>query len=859
LSACALAIGAALVAVPTADGDQIKADNTAPLNTGSAWVGGAAPTASELAVFDNTPSAAHTTYSLGDDLQVWLGVKVLNPVAPITLSTGSTLTLGSAGLDLASATQSFTIGANLQLAASQSWTVAASSGLAVSGAVSGPGVTLTVGGAGNTTVTGPINTLTKLTKTGTGTLTLSGANGFTAATVNNGTLALAFTAQSPAANILPTSAAVTLAGGTLSVAGGPQTLDRLFLTAGGNTLTVAANTTLTLTNNFSKAADAPAVLRITNAGTIATGMATLGLLNDGASAYATFGYDHWAAISANRIVAASYSDFGSGTFNNSSANVNVTGNFATGGGTITSFRFAAPTAYTVSVSGTETTQGILVASTAAGAAFAGGILRPQGSSGTVNFPLFQNSTAGDLSISSVLANPSSATANLVKSGPGRALLSGANTYTGGTYVYEGTLAVTANAGLGLQTSAKDVTLDGGTLEAAGTFGLYNGSPGVNNRNVVLGQKGGTLAAIAGNTLTVAGTISGNNPLAIAGPGVVQLTGTNAAAATTINPGGTFRIGNGGTGGTLGANPVTNNGTLAFNRSNAVSVSAPISGTGALTHLGASSLTFTSPVSLTGLTTLGANSLIFSGTGLTAHSLGRVSGPGLLQVTGLARLTSDGLAVDTLQVDGLLTVRQNGGAAGASLVNALSLTGTLDLTDNVLALQSTSLTKASAVASLQTFISSGSAGGTWAGPGLTSSLLPANASATLALADNADLHLSSYRGLTGLSDNALLVTLAKYGDATLDGTVNAADLAILDAHWHQSTAALWSAGDFTGDGHVDAFDLTALLSNWQPSAGDAATALAAFPQLNEAVVPEPTSLSLLALGAIPLLLRRPKRT
>ena len=59
--------------------------------------------------------------------------------------------------------------------------------------------------------------------------------------------------------------------------------------------------------------------------------------------------------------------------------------------------------------------------------------------------------------------------------------------------------------------------------------------------------------------------------------------------------------------------------------------------------------------------------------------------------------------------------------------------------------------------------------------------------------------------------------------------------------------------------VDAFDLTALLSNWQPSAGDAATALAAFPQLNEAVVPEPTSLSLLALGAIPLLLRRPKRT
>ena len=83
-------------------------------------------------------------------------------------------------------------------------------------------------------------------------------------------------------------------------------------------------------------------------------------------------------------------------------------------------------------------------------------------------------------------------------------------------------------------------------------------------------------------VTVSNAISGSGSLAQSSSGVIILTGATATAAPTTISQGTLQIGNGGTSGALGSGAVTDNGTLVFNRSDAISVSNAISGTGAVT-------------------------------------------------------------------------------------------------------------------------------------------------------------------------------------------------------------------------------------------------------------------------------------
>lgn len=87
--------------------------------------------------------------------------------------------------------------------------------------------------------------------------------------------------------------------------------------------------------------------------------------------------------------------------------------------------------------------------------------------------------------------------------------------------------------------------------------------------------------------------------------------------------------------------------------------------------------------------------------------------------------------------------------------------------------------------------------------------------------------------------------SEYGDANLDGRVDAGDLSLLAARW-QYCPNTWSAGDFTGNGCVGADDLSLLAANWQwqRPAGDP--------------VPEPTVLALLAGGASALAALRRRR-
>ena len=99
---------------------------------------------------------------------------------------------------------------------------------------------------------------------------------------------------------------------------------------------------------------------------------------------------------------------------------------------------------------------------------------------------------------------------------------------------------------------------------------------------------------------------------------------------------------------------------------------------------------------------------------------------------------------------------------------------------------------------------------------------------------------------------LLATLA--GDTNGDGTVGPADLQALKDNW-LSTDTNWQAGDTDYDNTVGPQDLARLKTNWLQSIPGGIFNADPNNPTGGAGIPEPTSLSLLALATLPLLARR----
>lgn len=174
------------------------------------------------------------------------------------------------------------------------------------------------------------------------------------------------------------------------------------------------------------------------------------------------------------------------------------------------------------------------------------------------------------------------TVGLTKSTAGTVVLSGENTYTGATTISAGTLQI----GNG------------------GTTGSISNTSGVTNS--------GTLTYNRSNDHTVGYVISGTGAVVKDGAGTLTLTNANTySGATTINSG-TLQIGNGGTTGAITNSSITNNATLAFNRSDTVNVTG-ISGTGVVLQNGSGILNVTGANSYAGGTTVNAGTLqVFAG-------------------------------------------------------------------------------------------------------------------------------------------------------------------------------------------------------------------------------------------------------
>ncbi|WP_418126103.1 autotransporter outer membrane beta-barrel domain-containing protein [Variovorax sp. 160MFSha2.1] len=201
-------------------------------------------------------------------------------------------------------------------------------------------------------------------------------------------------------------------------------------------------------------------------------------------------------------------------------------------------------------------------------------------------------------------------------------------------------------GAGTLTLTQDQAFTGTTTISAGVLQLGNGGATGAVKGVIVDNA--TLAVNRSSELTLSGTISGTGSLVQAGTGTTILAADNTYAGGTVISAGTLQLGNGGTSGSIVGN-ILNNATLAINRSDALTVSGTISGSGSLVKEG------------DGTTTLTAANSYAGGTALKQ---------GRLNVGNSQALGAGTLAMDDGTTLGFV-------ADGLNLANAIQLTGSND--------------------------------------------------------------------------------------------------------------------------------------------------------------------------------------
>lgn len=286
----------------------------------------------------------------------------------------------------------------------------------------------------------------------------------------------------------------------------------------------------------------------------------------------------------------------------------------------------------------------------------GGGINTDSVNSTTTFNVAPGSSSVGLDVSADLWNAGS----IVKSGEGLMQLSGITPgkYTGAVAIQAGTLQVGDGNAKGY--------LGTGAVSVASEANLQF------NRS---------------DTLTVGNLISGAGTLTQVGSGTTILTANNTYSGTTTISAGVLQVGNGGTTGTLGTGDIVDNASLVFNRSNALSIQQMISGTGTLTQSGTGTTTLTESNTYTGTTTINKGILavtgaaygtslydIKSGAELNFDTSGTVrdyrsttfTGGGTLSKTGWGTLRWGGSAATfNLSAGALIDVRRGTFVGGAS--------------------------------------------------------------------------------------------------------------------------------------------------------------------------------------------------
>ena len=254
-------------------------------------------------------------------------------------------------------------------------------------------------------------------------------------------------------------------------------------------------------------------------------------------------------------------------------------------------------------------------------------------------------------------------------GGGQIVLTGINTYSGAT---------TINAGAALALSGAGVIPLSKSVQDNGTFDISAATEPVNiislggSGAVVLGTQG---LKITGGVDTFTGTISGSGSLTITG-GTQILDGTNTyTGGTIIAAAGALEIGAADTNGSI-LGDISNSGVLEFNRTDSITFSQTISGSGNFILAGGA-VTFTTPQTYTGLTTITTGTLALSGNGSIAGSSGlNVGGTfDISALSGASIKSLSGAGGVTLGAASLTITAGNGTFSGViSGIGGLAVTG-----------------------------------------------------------------------------------------------------------------------------------------------------------------------------------------
>jgi len=530
-----------------------------------------------------------------------------------TIADGNTSTAFFDAIDLVSDT-AVTLGANrtirnltfgnLTPSNNYSWTVSGANTLTLAGTT--PTITVNPLGTGMVTISSIVAGTAGLTKSGVGTLVLSGANTLTGGlTISQGIL------RTTSANGFgATNGAVTVSSGAT-------------WQLGSNTANIGA---------------------FTGAGTVeATGAFTLNFGGGGASS--TF-----AGVMQNGAGTLALNKVGNGTLTLSGANT------YTGGTTVT--------AGTLTLSGANRLASSGAVSVVGGTLNLGGVGQTVGAVATTGGTI----TNGTLTGTSYTFNGATVSASLAGSGvaltsTGTVILTGANTYTGGTTLNANHLQIGNDSGLG--TGA--LTIAGSSIlssdsTAARTLAnaiVFNADPTlghVTNNGVLTLNGAGTLTGTrtftVNSEIVYAGAISGTGfGIIKAGGSALTLSGANTYTGTTTLFAGTLRGGN---------NAAFGTGTLALN-------------TGTLSSDSTTARTFANAVTFGGNVTLG--DAINNGL-LTLNGAGTLSG-------GDRILTTASNVVYAGAISGATRMLTKAGSATLTLSGANTHTGGTSLSAGTL--------------------------------------------------------------------------------------------------------------------------------------------------------------------------------
>ncbi|MBR0898260.1 autotransporter domain-containing protein, partial [Bradyrhizobium tropiciagri] len=615
---------------------------------------------------------------------------------------------------------------------------------AITGDVTNNGI-LAVNRSNTYTFAGNISGTGAFVQSGTGTTVLTGSNSYGGGT----TLAAGMLSVASDSNLGAAAGALTFSGGTLQVTGTSYTGTSRTINWGGGGFDIAdAANNFVVSNSF------------TGSGALTkAGAGTLTFTGSNS-------YSGGTTIAAGTLQLGSGGASGSITgdvVNNGTFAINRSDAYTFGGNISGNGGFVQKGSGTTILTGTNSYAGGTTIAAGTLQLGSGGPL------GSITGDVVNNGTfAINRSDTYTFGGNISGSGAFVQKGGGTTILTGTNTYGGGTTISLGTLQVSSDTNLGAASGALNFNT-GGTLRVTGTNftgttrainlgtggGAFDIADAANNFTLSQSIAGnGTLFKLGAGTLTLTGNssltggiaisagtlqlgnggtsgsflgqvvvsnalfaidrsdtylvngpISGSGAFEQKGAGTTVFTGNNTYAGGTTISQGTLQIGNGGTTGAIAGN-VTDNGTLAFNRADAVAFSGAISGTGNLVQLGAGTLTLNSQSSYTGATNVNAGKLVVGDDShasasiasvVTVNNGGTLAGIGTVGgiTVNAGGIVAPGNSIGTLNVAGNVSFaagsiyQVEANAAGQS--DKISATGTATLAGgNVLALAQTGI-------------------------------------------------------------------------------------------------------------------------------------------------------------------------